>query len=103
VTYCFPSEDEDLDVMLDDSPHQITVSGTVHPCFYELRGELGDESGGAAAQVLQMEVATVKAEHFPDIDEGSCASISGPGLSQTYTVLRIMQVGSMTELLLQRT
>jgi hypothetical protein len=102
VTYSFPGEDEDLDAMLDDSPHRITVSGATQPCFYELRGELGEEAGGAASQVLQMEVATVKAAHFPDIAEGSSASISGPGLSQDYTVLRIIQVGSMTELLLQR-
>lgn len=102
MTYSFPGESEDLDAMMDDSPHVITIGGTPHTCFYELRGELGEDAGGAAAQVLQMEIATVKAEHFPAIAEGSSASISGPGLSQDYTVLRIMQVGSMTELLLQR-
>lgn len=103
MAYIFPGESADIDVMLSDSPHSITVGGITRPCFYDLRGELGAEAGGAAAQVLQIEVATIKADHFPAIAEGSAVVIAEQGAwTQNYTVLRIMPSGAFSELLLQR-
>ncbi len=104
MAYVFPFESEDLEVMLSDSLHSIIVDGVTRPCFYDLRGELGEEPGGAAAQVLQIEVATIKADHFPAIMEGAAVTIAEKDSWQRqYIVLRLMPAGSVMELFLQRT
>jgi hypothetical protein len=106
VAYSFPGESADLDVMLADSPHSLTVDTVTRPCFYDLRAELGPVTGSAAPQVLQLEVATVKAADFPGIAEGASVSLTeaGPdGWTVTYTVLRRLAGSAFVELLLQRT
>jgi hypothetical protein len=103
MAYVFPGESADLEVMLADSLHSITVDGVTHRCFYDLRGELGEDAGGAAGQVLQIEVATIKADHFPAIVEGDEVSIAEEsGWQQQYIILRVMPSGAMKELLLQK-
>jgi len=100
--YAFATESDDLDVMLADSPHIIMREGVRYPCFYDISAADGAEPGGAAAQVLQMETASVKAEHFPDIKEGETVEITEPGLwTRDYIVLQAMQNGGMKELILQ--
>ena len=104
MPYVFPGESADIEVMLGDSPHSITVGEVSRPCFYDLRGELGTEQASAASQVLQIEVATIKADHFPTIAEGDSATVAELGSwQQQYTVLRVLPSGAFTELLLQRT
>lgn len=107
MPYTFATEDEDLEIMLADSLHSITVGGVTHQCLFELRGELGEETGGAAAAVLEIEVATIKADHFPAIAEGASVTIQETvagtnSWQRQYTVLRLLPAGALTELLLQR-
>ena len=103
MAYVFPNESEDLDVMLSDSPHTITAGSVTHPCFYDLEAREGNFPGSDAAQVLQMESVAIKTDHFPDMAEGAIVTIAeGTSWQQDYTVLRILQSGAMSELLLQR-
>jgi hypothetical protein len=103
MAYAFAGESADLEVMLSDSPHSITVEGLTHRCFYDLRSELGEDAGGAAGQVLQIEVATIKADHFPALAEGDAVMIEeDDAWQQQYVVLRVLPSGAMKELLLQR-
>lgn len=106
MSYAFPCESDDLDVMLSDSPHTITVGEVTKPCFYDLRSEVGEEVGNAAGQVLEIEIASIKADHFPAIAEGVAVTvrqIEELTWQQQYTVLRILPNGSMKELLIKRT
>jgi hypothetical protein len=107
VVYSFPGESADLDVMLADSPHSITVAGVTRPCFYDLRSEVGPVTGSAAPQVLEMEIATVKTADYPAIADGAAVSVAEwDGLLQAwtvnYTVLRHLRGSAFTELMLQR-
>lgn len=103
MAYSFPGESADLDVMLADSPHSLTVAGVTRPCFYDLRGELGTMTGSAAPQVLQMEIVTVKAADFPGIAEGAAVTVTETdGWMATYTVLRLLRGSAFVELLLKR-
>lgn len=102
MPYVFPGESEDLEAMLDDSLHSITLGDVTRPCFYELRSEPGEEAGGGAAQVLQVEVATIKADHFPDIAEGDTVTIAeADSWHRDYAVVRVMPAGAMKDLVLQ--
>jgi hypothetical protein len=106
MSYTFPGESNDIDVMLSDSPHSITVGEVTKPCFYDIRSEVGEEVGNAAGQVLEMEIASIKADHFPALAEGATVTIRQLIellWQQQYTVLRILSNGSMKELFLQRT
>ncbi len=104
MAYAFAGESEDLEAMLVGSPHSITVGVVTRRCFYDLRGELGEEVGGAAGQVLEIEIAAIKADHFPAIAEGDTVTIADEdGWQQQYAVLRVMPTGAMKELLLRRT
>jgi len=103
MPYVFASESDDLDVMLSDSPHSITHNGITHPCFYDLAAETGSEPSGAAAQVLEMETAGVKADAFPHIAEGDTVTINENGRRlRDYLVLQVTRNGGMKELFLQR-
>jgi len=103
MPYVFETESADLDMMLSDSMHSITRNSIRRQCFYDLASDTGDEPGGAAAQVLEMETAGVKADHFPDIAEGDAVSVSEKrGWTRNYMVVQITRNGSMKELLLQR-
>lgn len=99
----FPHESTDLDAMLGDSPHSITAAGITEKCFYDLRGEATEMQGSAAPQINQVEVATVKQAHFPNIKQDDSVQLSDEeGWQQDYVVLQVMPSGSMLELLLQR-
>lgn len=103
MAFSFPNESIDIDAMLGDSPHSITASAVTHPCFYDLRGESQEMEGSAAPHIHQVEVATVKAEHFPAIKQDDSVSVSeGAIWQQAYKVLQVLPAGSMFELLLQR-
>jgi hypothetical protein len=105
VAYSFPGERADLDMMLADSPHTITVGTVTRPCFYDLRADVGAVPGSAAPQVLELEVATVKADDFPGIADGAAVSITeagDDGWTADYTVLRRLRGSAFVELLLQR-
>ena len=103
MSYAFPNESEDLDIMLSDSLHTITVGAITQPCFYDLSAQEGNFPGSDAAQVLQMETASIKTDHFPDLVEGDQVTIAEiSAWQQDYTILRILKNGAMSELLLQR-
>jgi hypothetical protein len=103
MVYSFPNEGTDLDVMLADSRHSITVGTDSHKCFYDLRGQAEEMDGSAAPLIHQVEVATVKREHFPNIKQGDTAAVSEASVwSQSYTVLEVVPAGALLELLLQR-
>ncbi len=103
MSYVFPNESEDLDVMLSDSLHTITVGAVTQPCFYDNSAQEGSFPGSDAAQVLQMETASIKTDHFPDLAEGDQVGITEKETwQQDYTILRILKNGAMSELLLQR-
>lgn len=110
MVYIFPEERADTAAMLQESLHGITLGGVEKPCFYELRSELA-EMGGAAAQVLEVEVATVLVADFPAVAEGDAATVTERDAmnlagavvwQQAYTVLRVTRDGPLADLLLQR-
>jgi hypothetical protein len=104
MAYAFTGEKEDLEAMLADSLHSLTSGSETHPCFYDLRGELGEAQSGAAPLVLELEIATILADHFPGIAEGDPVTVTEKDAwQQQYTVLRIMPSGPLRELFLQRT
>jgi len=103
MPYAFASESEDVDCMLADSMHSLTWNGAKHPCFYDLSTETGLEPGGAAAQGLEMETASVKADHFPDLAEGDTVLIAETNAwEQEYQVIQAYHNGCMLDLLLHR-
>lgn len=99
----FVGEAADLDAMLEDSPHTVTIGVLTRPCFFDSRAEVDTLTGSAAPQVQQIEIATVKADAFPGLAEGQAATIAEYLVVQrTYVIVRILRSGPMAELWLQR-
>jgi hypothetical protein len=92
--------DADVDTMLADWGHSITIAGVTKPCLFDERDEVGLEQDGGAGQIMRVAVALVKASDFPNVKNDDACVVDGV----SYTVWRRLRQGdgATTELLLRK-
>lgn len=92
--------DADVDTMLTDWGHSITIGGVTKPCLFDERDEVGLEQDGGAGQVMRVAVAMIKTSDFPSVKNDDACIVD----SLSYTVWRrlLQGDGAITELLLRK-
>jgi hypothetical protein len=92
--------DADVDTMLADWGHSITIAGVTRPCLFDERDAIGLEQDGGAGQIMRVAVATIKTSDFPNVMNDDACVVDGV----SYTVWRRLRQGdgAITELLLRK-
>ncbi len=92
--------DADVDTMLADWGHSITIAGVTKPCLFDERDEVGLEQNGGAGQIMRVAVVLVKTSDFPNVKNDDACVVDGV----SYTVWRRLRQGdgAITELLLRK-
>lgn len=92
--------DADMDAMLADWGHSITIAGVTKPCLYDERDEIGLEQDGGAGQIMRVAVATIKTSDYPNVTNDDACIVDGV----SYTVWRRLRQGdgTITELYLRK-
>ncbi len=92
--------DADVDTMLADWGHSITIAGVTKPCLFDERDEVGLEQNGCAGQIMRVAVVLVKTSDFPNVKNDDACVVDGV----SYTVWRRLRQGdgAITELLLRK-
>ena len=93
-------EDGDIDTMLVDSPHSITIASVTAPCIFDDREEIALEQDGGGGQVVRVTVAQVKTSTFPNVKGDDPVQVN----SIEYKVWRtlLQDDGAITELFLRK-
>lgn len=85
-------EDDDIALMLDDSPHSITIGGVTAKCFFDERDQIGLD-GGSGGQVMRVAKARVQTSAFPVIAGAAAVVISDSDGNRNFTVWYPQLVG----------
>ena len=93
-------EDGDIDTMLADSPHSITIASLTAPCIFDDREEIALEQDGGGGQVVRVTMAQVKTSTFPNVKGDDPVQVN----SIEYKVWRALVQGdkATTKLLLRK-
>lgn len=107
-------EDDDIDTMLDDSPHSITIAGVTTGCWFDDGEELSLDGRGSLSQVKETAQAYIKTSAFPTLAGNAACVITftlkdGAGnvlgtTATNWTVWRRMRErdGAVSQLILRK-
>ena len=84
--------EDDLDSLMTDSPHTITVGAVTKKCWFDKFDSVQQDATGGG-QIIAVITALVKTDDFPSVKVGDSVVITTSSTPTTYNVIGRLLMG----------